>query len=178
MADTRPIITTKSRLAKRLGISAARITAYVAEGLPTRADGTLDQRVALNWIGQHVASDERRPIGQRLGGRPKGRPPLAPPKGEASYGEARRLLEVLKAQRLKLEVDQLRGRLLEREQVTTEVFELGRQYRDSWLNWPSRVAAILAAQWGVDALTVQRDLDVEVRSHLGALRDFTLAPRS
>jgi hypothetical protein len=50
MADTRPIITTKSRLAKRLGISAARITAYVAEELPVRRDGLVDQAVALDWI--------------------------------------------------------------------------------------------------------------------------------
>jgi hypothetical protein len=104
-------------------------------------------------------------------GRRVGRPPHPP---EKSYGEARRLLEVLKAQRLKLEVDRLRGRLLERETVTTEVFELGRSYRDAWLNWPSRVAALLAAKWGIEPLTVQRDLDLEVRSHLIGLRDFTL----
>jgi hypothetical protein len=171
-----PLIT-KTALARRLRISASRVSEFVRLGLPQRPDGLLDQAAALEWISANVSREpqRRRPI-VRLGGRPNGRPPLAAPKdGSASYGEARRLLEVLKAQRLKLEVDRLRGRLLEREDVTTEVFELGRVYRDAWLNWPARVAALLAAKWGVDPLMVQRDLDAEVRSHLGALRDFTLA---
>jgi hypothetical protein len=172
-------IISKSGLARRLQVSASRVSEFVRLGLPQRPDGLLDQAAALEWISANVAHGERRRPIVRLGGRPNGRPPLAPPKdGSASYGETRRLLEVLKAQRLKLEVDRLRGRLLDREEVTREVFELGRTYRDAWLNWPSRIAAVLAARWNVDALTVQRDLDAEVRSHLGALRDFTLAPRS
>jgi hypothetical protein len=171
MAST---VVTKSDLARRLKISASRVSAFVQRGLPQRPDGLLDQAVALDWIEKNIARTERRrPI---VGGKPNGRPPLAPPKdGSASYSEARRLLEVLKAQRLKLQVDALRGRLVEREQIVTEVFELGRTYRDAWLNWPSRVAALLAAKWGIgDALKVQRDLDAEVRSHLHALSDFTL----
>jgi hypothetical protein len=169
---------TKTDLARRLKISASRVSTFVQRGLPVRPDGLLDQAAALEWISANVARTERRrPIVQ--GGRPNGRPPLAAPKdGSASYGEARRLYEILKTQRLKLEVDKLRGRLLEREDVTTEIFELGRQYRDAWLNWPSRVAALLAAKWGIEALQVQRDLDAEVRSHLGSLVDLTLAPRS
>jgi hypothetical protein len=173
-----PIIS-KSALARRLGLSASRVSEFVRLGLPQRPDGLLDQAAALAWISANVARTERRRAIVRPGGRPNGRPPNAPPKdGSSTYGEARRLYEVLKAQRLKLEVDRLRGKLLEREDVTTEVFELGRQYRDSWLNWPSRVAAVLAARWGMDALKVQRDLDAEVRSHLSGLAEFTLAPRS
>jgi hypothetical protein len=164
----------KSQFARLIGVTPGRVSHYITKGMPVRPDGDLDRRVALDWIAQNVARELRPPMVPRSGRR-GGRPPHSL---EKSYGEARRLLEVLKAQRLKLEVDRLRGRLLEREQVTTEVFELGRVYRDAWLNWPSRVAAQLAARWGVDSLTVQRDLDLEVRSHLTGLRDFSLAPRS
>jgi hypothetical protein len=161
----------KSAFARLIRVSPGRVSHYIARGMPVRDDGDLDRRVALDWVSSNIARELRPPMVPRSGRR-GGRPPK--PETQA-YTEARRLLEVLRAQRLKLEVDRLRGRLLEREEVTTAVFELGRQYRDAWLNWPARVAAILAAKWGLDALRVQRDLDAEVRSQLGALRDFTLA---
>jgi len=78
---------------------------------------------------------------------------------------------------MKLEVDRLRGRLLEREAVVSEVIGLGRQYRDSWLNWPARIAALVGARLGVDALALQAALDVEVRDQLEALGAFTLEGR-
>jgi hypothetical protein len=164
----------KSQFARLVGITPGRVSHLIAAGMPVRPDGDLDRRVALDWISRNVARELRPPMVPRSGRR-GGRPPHPP---SDSFGEARRLLEVLKAQRLKLEVDRLRGRLLEREAVVTEVFELGRHYRDAWLNWPSRVAAVLASRLQVDALAVQRELDVEVRAHLVALRDFTLAPKS
>ena len=99
----------KSQFARLIGVTPGRVSHYITKGMPVRPDGDLDQRVALNWIAQNVARELRRPV---VPGRRGGRPPHPP---ESSYGEARRLLEVLKAQRLKLEVDRLRGRLLERE---------------------------------------------------------------
>jgi hypothetical protein len=169
MAAARPIITTKSQLARRLGISAMAVSKYVAKGLPVRRDGMVDQRVALRWVAENIATHMRLPQGQRLGGR--GRPRTNLP--DSHFAEARRLLQLLRAQRLRLEVDRLRGRLLDREEVTTAVAELGRAYHAAWLAWPGRIAVGLAAKWGLDALTVQRDLDAEVRVQLHALSPLT-----
>jgi len=54
---------------------------------------------------------------------------------------------------------------------------LGRQYRDAWLTWPARAAAVLGARWGVDARTVEGDLDREVRAQLAGLAEFSLGAR-
>jgi len=58
-----------------------------------------------------------------------------------------------------------------------EAYELGRSYRDAWLHWPARVAAVLGARWGVDVRTVQGDLDREVRAQLAGLAEFSLGAR-
>jgi hypothetical protein len=169
-------ITSKSALARRLGVSAMAVSKYVARGMPQRPDGMLDQRAAEQWIKANVMTSLRPPPGQRLGGRPRGRPRTNPP--DSHFAEARRLLQLLRAQRLRLEVDRLRGRLLDREEVEAEVDRLGKHLHDAWLAWPSHVAAGLAARWGVDALTVERGLTAEVGAQLSGLSAFTFTPRT
>src|SRR5215210_603814 len=48
-------IITKSNLAAELGISKARVSQYVAEGLPVRSDGKLNRDDALNWVARNHA---------------------------------------------------------------------------------------------------------------------------
>lgn len=45
------MVITKGQLAELLGISRARISQFLREGLPTRSDGNLDRDEALKWIG-------------------------------------------------------------------------------------------------------------------------------
>src|SRR5262249_8203735 len=42
------------------------------------------------------------------------------------------------------------------------------------LNWPARVAAILGAKWGIDAVGVQLELDREIREQLAELAAFSV----
>jgi hypothetical protein len=51
------------------------------------------------------------------------------------------------------------------------VFRLAREERDSWLNWPARVSALIAAELGVEAHAVQKIVEGHVRAHLGELAD-------
>ncbi|MDV2987410.1 UNVERIFIED_CONTAM: hypothetical protein Q9R58_24165 [Methylobacteriaceae bacterium AG10] len=46
-------ITTKAALADELGISRARVSQYVRDGLPVRSDGKLNRDEALNWLNQY-----------------------------------------------------------------------------------------------------------------------------
>ena len=48
--------TTKSALAAELGVTKARVSQYVGNGLPVRRDGKLDREAALNWIGLNCVS--------------------------------------------------------------------------------------------------------------------------
>lgn len=43
-------VISKSQLADELGVSRARVSQYVNEGLPTLSSGKLDRDAALNWI--------------------------------------------------------------------------------------------------------------------------------
>ena len=54
------------------------------------------------------------------------------------------------------------------------VFRLARQLRDAWATWPSRVAALIAADLGVSTAAVQASLESHVRAHLDELGDVRL----
>ncbi len=64
------------------------------------------------------------------------------------------------------------------------MFRLARQERDTWVTWPPRVAALMAAEVAaevekqsgkpviIEAAILQRVLEAHVRVHLGALADL------
>jgi hypothetical protein len=57
------------------------------------------------------------------------------------------------------------------------VFRLAREERDTWVNWPARVAALMAAELGVEAHPMQKILETHVRAHLGELTEVRLELR-
>ncbi len=92
-----------------------------------------------------------------------------------SLEAARRRKETALADLRQLEVRRRRGELAEIATVTRVVRNAAQGYRDAWLNWPARVAAVLAAGWGIDGAQVHRDLEDAVRVHLTELADLTVA---
>jgi len=65
----------------------------------------------------------------------------------------------------------MKGELVERARATALVFRLAREERDSWINWPARVAALIAADLGVDTHAVQKIVEAHVRGHLAELAE-------
>jgi hypothetical protein len=51
------LVITKSKLAKELKISRARVSQYVRLGLPVRRDGRLDRQHVLHWIRQNISPE-------------------------------------------------------------------------------------------------------------------------
>jgi hypothetical protein len=92
--------------------------------------------------------------------------PAAPAGSGMTYLQARTANEVLKAQERRLRVEKLKGQLVDVAQVRARVFRFAREQRDSWLNWPNRVAAIIAAKYGIDTASFHATLVEEVRRHL------------
>ena len=92
--------------------------------------------------------------------------------------------EIYKAQDRQLIVARKKGQLVDRSKAETMVFRLARQERDAWVNWPTRVAAVVAADLAaalskegkrkvaVDTAIVQRILDSHVRANLDSLSDL------
>lgn len=86
--------------------------------------------------------------------------------GGTTFLQAKTANEVLKAQERRIRLQKLKGELIDRAKATALVFSLGRQERDAWLNWPVRVAALIAAETNADVHAVQNSLDKYVRQQL------------
>jgi hypothetical protein len=106
--------------------------------------------------------------------REAGEPPSA---GGMNYVTARTANEVIKAQERRLRLAKLKGELVDRAKATTTVFMLARRERDAWVQWPARVAALIAAELGADAHAMETVLDKHVRQHLGELSDLRVELR-
>ena len=71
------------------------------------------------------------------------------PQSGMTFLQARTANEVLKAHERKMKVDKIKGTLVEVADVRAKVFRLAREERDAWLNWPNRVAGVIAAEIGL-----------------------------
>ncbi len=94
------------------------------------------------------------------------------PQGAATFTQARTAHEIAKAQRARIQVQRLREEVVDRAQATAEVFRLARRERDAWVNWPARVAALMAAELGLEPHTMQKVLEGHVRDHLNELAEI------
>lgn len=90
-------------------------------------------------------------------------------------GERRRWLAV-RREEAELRMQAARGQSIDRAAAERQVAELARQERDSWLSWPTRVSATIAAETGADEELLHAALEREVRDHLRGLTEPHLRP--
>jgi len=92
--------------------------------------------------------------------------------GGTTFLQAKTANEVLKAQERRLRLQKMKGALVDRSRATALVFRLARQERDAWINWPGRVAALMASELGVEAAAMQQVLERHARAHLEELAEL------
>jgi hypothetical protein len=80
--------------------------------------------------------------------------------------KAKALKETYLARLRKLEFEVKSGSLVEADVVHRAVFDLARQDRDSWSNWPARVSPLMASELGVEQVTLAVVLEKYVREQL------------
>ena len=109
------------------------------------------------------------------------------PGDSTSYLKARTALTVYQAQERQLSIQRKKGVLVDRARAETLVFRLARQERDTWVTWPIRVAALMAAQLSaemekasgnpvtIETAILQRVLETHVREQLDALADLRVS---
>ena len=95
----------------------------------------------------------------------------APAAGNMTFVQARTANEVIKAQDRRIRLGKLKGDLVDRSRAISTVFGLARRERDAWVQWPARVAALMAAELRVDAHLMETVLEQHVRQHLTELSD-------
>jgi hypothetical protein len=95
-----------------------------------------------------------------------------PAGGNVTFVQARTAHEIAKAHLARLRLQRMKGDLVDRARATALVLRLAREERDSWLNWPARIAALIAADLGVEAHAVQKLIETHVRGHLAELAEI------
>ena len=91
--------------------------------------------------------------------------------GGTTFLQARTANEVLKAQERRIRLQKLKGELIDRARAMALVFRLARRGAGLWVNWPARVAALMAADLGVEPAAMQKALETHVRAHLDELAE-------
>jgi hypothetical protein len=183
--------TTSNRgLARQLGVSETAVRrAEKAGRIRREADGSWDPaKVKAAWSDNTDQVQQRTP--RQRSDRPR-RPGLKPvpeaalgavrdtlrehgepvAAGGMTFMQARTANEVLKAQERRLRLQQMKGELVDRAKAVAQVFKLAREERDAWVNWPARVAAMIAAELEVDPHKLHTVLERHVREHLAELAE-------
>lgn len=143
--------------ARHRNISEAAVRKAVKSGrISAMSDGTIDPASAdRQWEGNtNPKMGSESPASQSTSG---------------SLLQARAVHEVVKVQTSKIRLSKLKGDLIDRNQVISQVFKLARTERDAWLNWPVRVAAEMASSLMTDPHKMSVALDIAVREHLKSL---------
>jgi hypothetical protein len=177
-------------LARQLGVSETAVRrAEKAGRIRREADGSWDPaRVKAGWASNTDQAQQRpAPSGGRTGEhralkpvpeaalgavrdtlREHGEPVSA---GSMTFMQARTANEVLKAQERRVRLQRMKGELVDRAKAVAQVFRLARDERDAWVNWPARVAAMIAAELEVDLHKLHTVLERHVREHLAELAE-------
>lgn len=71
-----------------------------------------------------------------------------------------------------LKVLEYEGSLVDVEKATLAIFEVMREQRDHWLRFPDRVAANMAARFGIDKVEYKTALVEEVKKHCKDVGDL------
>jgi hypothetical protein len=178
-------------LARQLGVSETAVRrAEKAGRIKREPDGSWDPaKVRAAWSDNTDQAQQRPKPGA---GDRSGRPARMKPVPEAALGavrdtlrehgesigagamtfmQARTANEVLKAQERRLRLQQMKGEVVDRAKTVAQVFRLARDERDAWVNWPARVAAMIAAELEADPHKLHTVLERHVRDHLADLAE-------
>ena len=92
-------------------------------------------------------------------------------KNAGPAAQAKVATAIIRAQTEKINLERLRGKLIDKTAALRQAFSYSRKIRDAWLNWPASVGPILAAELGADPHTTTVALERLVREHLNELSD-------
>jgi len=173
--------------ARHRGVSHVAVMRAIKAGrVPVESDGTIETAKAdAAWqrstdpgraksAPKRAASENLKPVADvALGSvRETLKEQGLPTGSNVTFVQARTAHEIAKAHLARLRLQRMKGELVDRARATAMIFRLAREERDSWLNWPARVAALIAADLGVDAHAVQKLVETHVRGHLAELAEI------
>lgn len=159
----------RRQYAAHRGVSHTAVNKAVKSGRITpELDGTIDPAKAdMQWANRTDPAKQREADSGKMD-QAKGSDLFAGDE-KVSFQRARLAHEVVKTRTANVRLLKMKGELIDKRQAESLVFRLAREERDAWVTWPSRVAALIAADLDKDAGMIQRVLEAHVRSHLEEL---------
>ena len=167
--------------ARQRGVSHVAVLKAVKQGrIVLEADGTVDAaKTDASWerssdpARRKLVADKLRPVPEAAVGsvRETLKEQGLPASGNLTFVQARTAHEIAKAHLARLRLQERRGELVDRASAAALVFRLAREERDAWINWPARVAALMAAELGIEAHPMQKVLEAHVRAQLAELAE-------
>jgi hypothetical protein len=166
--------------ARQRGVSHVAVLRAVKQGrIVLEPDGTVDLAKAdASWErssdpARRKPGDKLRPVAEAAVGsvRETLKEQGLPFSGSLTFVQARTAHEIAKAHLARLRLQERKGELVDRASAAALVFRLAREERDAWINWPARVAALMAAELGVEAHPMQKVLEAHVRAQLNELAE-------
>jgi hypothetical protein len=149
------------------GGSLAAVQKALTQGRIQAVDGKIDAGLAdAAW------ASNTRVVGKR---QPAGDAPSVPAKGgpvRGSLAAVQLAREKIKLERETLDLAVRQGGLVNAAEIHARIFSMGREARDQLQNWPNRIAAIMAAELGVDQNTLTIALQKCIRQFLTELADW------
>lgn len=99
------------------------------------------------------------------------------PEKDVTFLRAKTANEVIKVQVRSVRLAKIKGELVDRARAVATIFGLARRERDAWVQWPARVAALMAAELRVDPHQMETVLEQHVRRHLSELAEVRVELR-
>lgn len=155
------------KMADALGVSKSQVARDAAAGMPmTSPEAARAWRIATLDVSRTKEGriDREPPAGSQAPA--PSAEPEEPDENSAIYRLHRAENERLKSERAQIELDQLRGSLIDRELANRLAFTAYRSLRDAVLNVPARVKDECAAQ--ADAFQVEQLLERELTAALAS----------
>ena len=172
--------------ARHRRVSHVAVLRAIKQGrVPLEPDGTINPvKADASWVRTtdparttpkpKSSAENLRPVGEAALGsvRETLKEQGLPAGGNVTFVQARTAHEIAKAHLARLKLQERRGELVDRARAAALVFRLAREERDTWLTWPARIAALMAAELGVEAHATQKTLERHVRAHLQELAEI------
>lgn len=139
----------KSYFANYIGVHKSRVSQLIEKGLPVQPNGKINIANAEAWCDHNLDPARRKAFRD-------GQAPRTP----------RVELDKIKAERARLDLNQAKGKLVDRGKIEKHIFERAQAERDAWIGWTQRASVEIAAQTGADPSAAFSVLDRLVREHL------------
>lgn len=161
---TKDLLLSKAEFARKIGLSAGRISQLIAEGLPVRR-GRVPLSEATSWIRANVASAAPGLRESSAASDTEGGAAIADDE-PADLVEARRRKLVADERLTRIQIAEREGRLIDRSDVHKALSSFARLQSGKWQNFATRYGQEMAAEIGCDPKMLMAVLDRYIRAQL------------